>query len=216
MMILIWIAIAAITACWAYREYGELLKVKTTRYPADDKGRRIKALGYMAANAHRNVTIIDYRSEVDDSLYENDDIARMIKWALEKNSELRIEIATAHRAQCWLLDDVPQMARTTMKPGAVTPGGQALVMMMDRGALAYIVNSWGSAKRYDCREVGQSTRELTLGAHIAAAENLFNQEEDGQKTTGATRAPKPKPTRRDAVRPDSPGARRSRPAEPDL
>ena len=29
MMILIWIAIAAITACWAYREYGELLKVKT-------------------------------------------------------------------------------------------------------------------------------------------------------------------------------------------
>ena len=33
-----------------------------------------------------------------------------------------------------------------MKPGAVTPGGQALVMMMDRGALAYIVNSWGSAK----------------------------------------------------------------------
>ena len=176
-MWIIWIAIACITVYWAHREYGEMLKVKTQRHPADDKGRRLKALRYMSANARRSVTIIDYRSHIDDSLYENADVARMIRWALQRNPELRIEIATAHSADCWLLQQTAEAPRITAQPGGLAASGQALVMLMDRGALAYVVNSWGRVKQYDCREVGRNARELTLGAQIGAADELFPEDQ---------------------------------------
>ena len=172
-MTLIWIAIAAITGYWVYREYGELLKVKTSHYAEDDKSRRLEAFSYMAENARRNIAIIDYRRGVDDSLYENDDIVRMLTRSVERNPKLRIEIATAHSRDCWLMDHAALPAGTTMMPGAVIPSGQALVMLMDDGAMAYTVNSWGGTKVYDCREVSQNTRDLTLGAHLGAIAEIF-------------------------------------------
>ena len=222
-MTLIWIAIAAITGYWVYREYGELLKVKTSHYAEDDKSRRLEAFSYMAENARRNIAIVDYRREVDDSLYENDDIVRMLTRSVERNDKLRIEIATAHSRDCWLMDHAALPAGTTMMPGAVIPSGQALVMLMDDGAMAYTVNSWGSTKVYDCREVSQNTRDLTLGAHLGAITEIFRRpkqederapgyenQEDGRGRGRPIRGTQSRlPTSRLPTE-DNPGARRVR------
>ena len=190
MMILVWIVVTGLTCYYFYREYGEVLKVKINPYPNDDQGRRIMVLRELLEDAKMSLSIVDYRPEKDSTLYENGDILELITSQLRVKPKLRFELATTSPRDNWLAKNLEHHPRVTINREKLGAGGKAIFIAADGGAAMYTVNSWGKAKRVDCRDVGWNARKLVIGNEINAIDELFTSrtaDDQHEETPGPTR-----------------------------